>query len=121
MLLSALTLVPSGLYLAGSGWGWSVPWINLGFASLVAAAVLGAATTGRTIGRVQVGAGDQLRAPLLGISYCTRIAMLIGIVYLMSVKPALGESLIVMAAATAVGLAFGLRCLRLPVTPLVEG
>ena len=121
MALSALTLVLSGLYLAGSAWGWSVPWINLGFASLVAAAVLGGATTGRTIGRVQAGASDQLRAPLLGISYRTRIAMLIGIVYLMTVKPALGESLIVMAAATAVGLAFGLRCLRLPVTPLVEG
>src|SRR5437016_2318113 len=75
MALSALTLVLSGLYLAGSGWGWSVPWINLGFASLVAAAVLGGATTGRTIGRVQAGGSDrasrsalgQLRAPLLGI------------------------------------------------------
>src|SRR2546422_3005417 len=83
MALSALTLVLSGLYLAGSAWGWSVPWINLGFASLVAAAVLGGATTGRTIGRVQAGASDQLRAPLLGISYRTRIAMLIGIVFLM--------------------------------------
>src|SRR3989442_3486898 len=54
MALSALTLVLSGLYLAGSG--WSVPWINLGFASLVAAAVLGGATTGPTIGPVQAGA-----------------------------------------------------------------
>ena len=45
-----------------------------------------------------------LNDPLLGISIQTRVAIALGIVFLMTVKPDLGGSLLAIGVATGLGL-----------------
>jgi hypothetical protein len=115
-VLIPLTLAPtvmSGMYLVRTVWGWRAAWINTAFASLVFAVVAGGATTALRIARLQragVGRGssgpyrDDGRDAILSVSFVMRIAMFIGIVFLMTVKPGLETSLIAMSTATAAGL-----------------
>jgi hypothetical protein len=53
--------------------------------------------------------GDDLRDPLLSASFIMRTSILIGIVFLMTVKPPLEASLIAMTAAVGAGLLAALR------------
>jgi hypothetical protein len=54
--------------------------------------------------------GDDRRDPLLSASFIMRTSILIGIVFLMTVKPPLEASLIAMTAAVGAGLLAALSC-----------
>ena len=115
-ILAPVTLAPtmmSGMYLVRTVWGWHAAWINVAAASLVLTVVVGVTTTALRVAHLaKAGAdgesrglqADFRRDPLLSVSFLVRAAVFVGIVFLMTVKPELEESLAGISAATAVGV-----------------
>jgi hypothetical protein len=104
----------AGFYMMATVWG-GVAWIGIALAAMILLAVLGAALTGRrmaAVGRaVTAESGalsdafrQRLHDPLLWTSIQTRIAIAFGIVFLMTVKPELGGSLLTIGLAILLGL-----------------
>jgi hypothetical protein len=74
-------------------------------------AAIGAAATGPRIERLRnTLKSDDRRDPLLLASFIIRTFILVGIVFLMTVKPPLGASLIAMATAAGAGFLAALPC-----------
>ncbi len=110
-------ILVTGLYMTATTWG-PKGWILIALASLVLLAVVGALGTGIRIARIGPAVGrangaltDELKAalrdPILVTSIRTRVALVLGIVFLMTVKPSSVASLVVIAVAAAVGLLAG--------------
>jgi hypothetical protein len=108
----------SGFYMTATAWGGTA-WIGVALAVLLLLALVGATLTGvrmPAIGRaVAAETGplspslrDRLRDPLLWTSVQTRAALLLGIVFLMTVKPDLGGALLTTGVAAVLGLASAL-------------
>jgi len=101
-----------GLYMTVTTWG-PMPWIFLGFFSLIAIAVLGAASGirfGRTMARVVTSSGplsvearEGLRRPLFVWSLRLRVALALAAVFLMTAKPEALASLGIVGAALVLG------------------
>ena len=114
-----LTVV-TGIYLASVYWGWRGAWMGTAFLTVVAIAVIGATTTGRSVAALLGASAEPGRAALLeqrrGVlvaSFALRTALLAGIVFLMTVKPATWQvSVSTVVAAGAIGLLLGLPGLR---------
>jgi hypothetical protein len=101
---SVLATILSGLSLAAAVWGWRAAWIGVGLLGLIVTAVIGAAATGPRMARLQKTLDiDDRRDPLLLASFIMRTFILVGIVFLMTVKPPLQASLIAMATAAGAG------------------
>jgi hypothetical protein len=111
-------VLATGIYLTVAEWGADA-WILVSLVSLVALASIGGVLTGVPMARltpaVERAAGPLsqelrrgLRSPLLTVSIMTRIAITVGIVFLMVRKPALLASLLTIVLAAAVGVAAGL-------------
>jgi len=104
---SLATLLISGLYLTATAWG-GVAWIGVALGAMVLMAVLGAALSGprlAAIGRaVETGPLAPLPDPLLWVSIQIRLAVALGIVFLMTFKPNLTGSLLAIALAAVLGL-----------------
>jgi hypothetical protein len=108
----------TGIYLTVVEWGWDA-WILVSLANLVAIAGIGGLLTGIPMARltpaVEQASGPLsqelrrgLRSPLLTVSLMTRIAITIGIVFLMVQKPTLLTCLLTITLAATVGVAAGL-------------
>lgn len=111
---SALVLVVTGLYMMITSWRHQA-WPGLGLVGMVLMAIIGVAITGRrmrAIGRaLPTGDGplpatlrERLNGPALRMSVSVRVALALGIVFNMSVKPAAGgavAALIIPAAMAA--------------------
>jgi len=117
-MVSMLTILITGFYMVSIAWG-AVAWIIIALGALVLVIVLGIALTGRRMaGIARVLANEKgpvspdLHAlanhPLLWMSIQTRVAIALGIVFLMTVKPGLGGSLLTIAVAIVLGLASSL-------------
>jgi hypothetical protein len=117
-IASMLTILISGFYMMATVWG-GVVWIIVALGALVLVIVLGLALTGprmAAIGRavaaekgtVSPTLHHLLHYPLLWISIQTRVAIALGIVFLMTVKPDLGGSLLTIGVAIVLGLASAL-------------
>jgi len=104
---SLATLLISGFYLTATVWG-GVAWIAVALGAMVLMAVLGAALSGprlAAIGRaVETGSLAPLPDPLLWVSIQIRLAVALGIVFLMTFKPDLNGSLLAIALAAVLGL-----------------
>jgi hypothetical protein len=111
---SALAILVPGLYMTASTWGW-VAWIVMGLAGWLLIAVLGAvsgirltavarAATEQGLAARERDARPQLRDPLFVASWLTRVALALGIVFLMTYKPNLEGALLALAAAAATGV-----------------
>jgi hypothetical protein len=100
-------LLVSGLYLTVTVWG-GVAWIAVALAAMVLMAVLGAALSRprlAAIGRaVEAGSLARLPDPLLWLSIHIRLAVALGIVFLMTFKPDLNGSLLIIAVTAVLGL-----------------
>jgi hypothetical protein len=115
-----LLILVSGLYMAGTNWGFQTGWIDVALVSLILIAPLGTAAIEprrRAIARLVQEAPDgplpaaldrRTHDPVLATAVQTVTALLLGIVFLMTNKPSLVGSLVVMAIALALGLASGL-------------
>jgi predicted lysophospholipase L1 biosynthesis ABC-type transport system permease subunit len=117
-MASMLTILIFGIYLAVVAWGGPA-WITVTLGVIVVMIALSAALTGprmAAIGRAlatekgPMSPGLQRLAnnPLLWISLQTRLAIALGIVFLMTNKPGLSGSLITIGVATLLGLAASL-------------
>jgi hypothetical protein len=109
----ALILV-MGLYLTATAWGWR-GWIVSGLTGLVLVALIGGLLTGTrmvrlgpAIGRAQGPLANAerrlLRDPSLLLSSRLRITLVLGVLYLMSVKPSTLISILVLVIAVALGV-----------------
>jgi predicted lysophospholipase L1 biosynthesis ABC-type transport system permease subunit len=123
-MISMLTILVFGFYLAAVDWGESA-WIIVTLGAMVLMIALVAALTGPRMAALGQGLSGEkgplspsqqqlARHPLLWISLQTRVAISLGIVYLMTVKPDLGGSLLTIGVATVIGLAFSLPVTRNP-------
>jgi hypothetical protein len=111
-------ILVTGLYMTATTWG-PRGWILVALASLVLLAVVGALGTGirmapigSAVGRASAGPlSDDLRRalrdPILLTSLRTRLAIVLGVVFLMTVKPSSAASVVVIVLAAAVGLLAG--------------
>jgi hypothetical protein len=117
----ALILLP-GLYMAGTRWGFT-DWPVAALVGMVVMALLGGLLSGRPmagLGRA-IGAEhgplsqavlERLRSPALAMSLWTRTTVLLGIVGLMSFKPDLLTSLVVLARALVIGAVLSIAVAR---------
>ena len=117
--LSVLLLLAAGLYMALTAWGLLTSWIMVGLISLVLLAPLGTAflePRRRVIDRLAQKAPDGplpeelercIHDPILLTVPQTLTALLLGVVFLMTTKPSLVGSIIVMAVALVLGLVWG--------------
>lgn len=120
-----LVLLGSGSYLVHRGWSWDTGWVDAGLAGVAVLFAVGAGIVGgrsRALRRELVNCPDgALSAPLAyiarehvaGIASWTNTGLALGIVFVMTTKPALAGSLLALAAAAALGtlVAFRLRSL----------
>lgn len=97
---SALVLLVTGLYMMVTSWRHQA-WPGLGLVGMVLMAIIGVAITGRrmrVIGRALPASDgplpttlrERLNDPALRMSASVRVALALGIVFNMSVKPAAG-------------------------------
>jgi hypothetical protein len=119
MVFSVLLIVIAGFNMALSAWGLQAPWIAVAIVSFVLIAPVGPfvlavrmytiidmareAPDGPLPGELEMRTHD----PILGTSAQTLTTILLGIVFLMTNKPALFASIIVMGIALACGLLTG--------------
>ena len=114
---SAVVLLAAGLYLALSAWSLLTGWILVALISLLlivpTTAVLIAPRRSAIVKQLERSAPDgalslslsqRLHDPVLLETLLTVAALLLGIVFLMTTKPELFGSLIVMAVALVLGL-----------------
>lgn len=111
---AALIILATGIHMTATRWG-AQGWIVVGLAGMVLIAVLGAVLGGRRIGSIaralpaEAGMISQalrqrLHDPVLTLSLRLRIALFIGIVFIMSTQPGGAGAVVAMAAALVVGL-----------------
>ena len=122
--ISVLLILAAGLFMSLTAWSLQTGWIAVALISLVIMAPLGTALIEprrRALGRLAREAPDgplpesleqRTHDPVLGTALQTLAALLLGIVFLMTTKPSLTGSLIVMAVALALGLASSLFIFR---------
>ncbi|MGH9144728.1 MAG: hypothetical protein ACRD2I_26605, partial [Vicinamibacterales bacterium] len=105
----AATIV-SGAYLAQTVWGWRAAWINTALGCALLVALISAVTASPQLARMRSGA--QPHDSTLWTSFAMRTGLLVGILFLMSVKPPLDISLSAAAIATVAGFLANLRPFR---------
>jgi hypothetical protein len=100
-----------GLYLMAVAWGWK-GWIATGLTGLLLIGLIGGLLTGTRMARLGPAVGRAegplteelrraLRDPVLVISSRVRIGLVLGVLYLMSVKPSTLISIVVLVIAVA--------------------
>lgn len=118
--LSMLAALVTGVYLATAYWHWRGAWMGVAFLTIVVLALVGGLMTGRPTTRVlrtapsELGAAELAKAQgLLARSYMLRLWLFLGIVFLMTTKPASGPiALLVVVVAALIGLVSGLPARR---------
>jgi hypothetical protein len=108
---SVVTILLPGLYMMFTSWGW-VPWIAVGLIAWSLIAVMGAVNGIRLSMIVRRTTADaamiaRLREPSFVVSWFTRLALAVSIVFLMTDKPPLVWSLLSVAVAAVIGVAAG--------------
>ncbi len=117
----ALLTIATGLYMALTAWRLQLGWIAVALGSLVVLilplivgvieprtkAIIKLAGEAEA-GPIPAALGNHIHDPILATGLQTAAAIVLGIVFLMTTKPALAGSIITMAAALVLGLASGL-------------
>ena len=97
--ISAVTILVPGFYMVVSQWGWN-GWVVVGIVAWVLIAVAGAATgIGLLAGRLNIRTA--------ALSWAVRVGMALGVVFIMTIKPELALSTIVVVAGAVIGGAVG--------------
>jgi Predicted integral membrane protein (DUF2269) len=131
---SGLVLLIAGLYLALSAWSLLTSWILVALISLILILPTNAVliTPRRKTfvkqlersapeGEIALALWQHIHDPILWATSQTTAALLLGIVFLMTTKPNLGGSLIVMAVALVLGLLSSQLATQRRPTPRQEG
>jgi hypothetical protein len=119
-IVSIVLLGVAGFYMAVTVWGEKATWIIVATVSFLLLAPFGAFVIDprlRALAKAAAVAPDgplpaslavQTRDPLVGIGLYLYVAVLFGILFLMTTKPTLVVSILAMVVATALGLASAL-------------
>lgn len=121
-MLGALFTILSGFYMARTVWGVETGWVlvTLGSIFLIIGPLIGAIIEPRTRALLKIAKEAQqaspippalwsrIHDPLLGAAIQTNLAVVIGIVFLMTNKPSLTVSLIIPVTALVLGVVSGL-------------
>jgi len=120
----ALILTPlAGLMMTINTWGWQHGWINVALGSFVLLLPVGAITGLRrraianlvnemSDGPLPALVEQRIHDPLLGTAVYLMVALLLGIVFLMTIKPALDGSLTAIVVSVILGGIFSLPLWR---------
>ena len=110
-----LGLFASGAYLTSDHWSWSTPWIDVSIVALVLVAVQGPLVASRTTSRLARAVRDHASGPLdkdvqslahapaLWFVVCGNAAIVLAIVWNMTVKPGTAGAIGAVVAGYAVG------------------
>ncbi len=124
-VVSALLTIAAGLYMALTVWGLQTGWIAVALASIIVLlpplirgvieprmrAIVAMAREAPD-GPLSAALSAHIHDPVLGTALQTMAALVLGIVFLMTIKPSLVGSIIAMAVALALGLTSGLPLWR---------
>ena len=109
---SLVGIAVPGLYMTATSWGW-VPWILVGLAAWLLVGASGAFNGIRlaSIGRAAAAGGQPLSAelnarigdPLMVTLWLMRGAIVLAVVFLMTVKPGIVGAVLVVVAGAAIG------------------
>lgn len=118
--LATLLILAAGIYMALTAWGWTTAWIDLAFVALLVMSAQGPLVNGRRFQAIHASAQAaaqaapdgplpatlvrQLHDPILWISMHTSAAIVVGLVFLMTVKPGLVGSLVALVVTLALGV-----------------
>jgi hypothetical protein len=123
-VISILLLLAAGLYMALTVWGLQTGWIDVALGSFVLMAPVSAVVIEKRIHTITTIAREtpdgplsetldaRIHDPVLGTALSTQVALLFGIVFLMTNKPSLTSSILVMVVALVLGLASSLFFFR---------
>jgi hypothetical protein len=110
---SLVFLLVSGIYMTVQMSGWTLTWPKVALGALILIGPLGA-VTGRRLRAIQIACATstpneselfaKLRDPFLVLSMNMRIALVLGILLLMTAKPELRQSLGIVVSSIFVGL-----------------
>jgi hypothetical protein len=118
VFISLVILAPA-LYMVIIAWGFATPWVLASLITFVVLAIMGATMNGRNIERIFVMAQatslafvpdelrTQLMAPQLWLSEGIRLTLLTGILSLMTIKPDMLFSLLILVAMLILGIILG--------------
>lgn len=117
--ISWAAIIIPGIYMAVAVWG-EAAWIAVAFLSVCVIIILGVILSRKRMvaigGSMEAEGGtlrlspalrDRFRDPMLWTSLRVRLAIAVGIVFLMAVKPGLAGSLAAMGTAVVLGLVLG--------------
>jgi uncharacterized membrane protein len=104
--LAGAATVVSGWYLTQTVWGWHAGWITISLACVMIVAAISATTAA---GQAHVRAGRTRARVRMSPSFTLRAGLLVGILFLMTVKPPFAVSLIAVTIAAGAGWLIGLR------------
>jgi hypothetical protein len=119
MVLSILLIVGAGLVMALSVWGLRTSWIAVALVSLVCMAPVGPLILDARMRRILAQAGteslgpistilvQETHSPMMATAAQALASLLLGIIALMTTKPALGSAILIMVAALLLGLLSG--------------
>lgn len=111
----ALVLTPlAGLMMTINTWGWQHGWINVAVGSFVLLLPVGAITGlrrralanlvgGMSDGPLPASVEQRIHDPLLGTGVYLMVTLLLGIVFLMTIKPALDGALTAIVVSVILG------------------
>lgn len=126
MVVSVLLILGAGLAMALSVWGLTTSWIAVALGTLALMAPVGPLildTRMRTIlaqagaapvGPISATLAAETHNPVMGSAAQTFGCLLLGIVFLMTTKPALGSAIFVMVVALLLGLLSSILLWRAP-------
>ncbi len=118
-LISLVILVPA-VYMVIIAWGFTTPWVMVSLITFLVLAIMGATVNGRTIEQVVAIARaaspgpvpDELRtqllSPRLWLAEAIRLTLLVGILCLMTIKPDILYSLLVLLGMLLLGILLGM-------------
>jgi hypothetical protein len=122
--VAILGLFGTGAYMTSNLWTWSTRWIDVGIAALVVLTVQGAGVAERTAKKLEAALhangpgplGQEARRmtlhPGLWVVEFSNLGIVFGVVWNMTEKPGLGESLAAVLVGYAVGAALALLITR---------
>ncbi|MGI9057775.1 MAG: hypothetical protein ACR2H5_04280 [Ktedonobacteraceae bacterium] len=118
IFISLIVLAPA-LYMVIIAWGFATSWVLAALITFIVLSVMGATMNGRNIERIfdmaQVTSStlvsdelrSQLMAPQLWLAESIRLTLLIGILALMTIKPDMLFSLLILVGMLILGIILG--------------
>ncbi len=115
---SGLLLLAAGMYMTATAWNMNTPWIEVGFFALLALMALGMGVPFRRLKAIRRAVAKtavpdealppevqrQIADPLLWTSVQVMGSLALGVVFLMTIKPDLAGSLLVLAVVAVLGV-----------------